>query len=739
MAFNVAAVLGVKVTADVREAERGLDRVDQHVRGLPDVVGKATAAIGRVAPALGTIGLAGMGIQTVTGAVKGLGDALGLGLASEAEQVRAKFQAFTKDSAETQRLLGLVREEANKTPFSFQAMSASMAALLPTAKQSGAGIMDLVKQAEILAASNPLQGLEGASFALKEAVSGDFTSIIERFNLSRSTLNDLKAQGVPALEAVQIAMREMGMDADLVSNMAQTGAGRWSTFKDSIDSIKLALATPIFDGLTSALGELQPLLDRNQEKIAAVARSIGEGLVSAIQTAGPVLLDIGRTLVDVLGRIDFAAIARGVGQFVETVQTGIGAVVQFIREHWRQAWEEVSPIVQTAIEQISGIVAELQPTFEAVRGYLAAMVGYFREHWDQIEPIVTPVLEFLKTTIGNALTVVGEIITLVLNVIQGDWSGAWGNIKTIASTVWDEIKALVKVAIEAIPAVLALGFTLIKAAFEGGWNVLKDEVLPAAWKGIQQGVTAGMSAVVAEIQTLPGKITTAVGDLSRLLWRAGEQILEGLIGGITSKIEDLKQTLGGITKLIPDIKGPLDKDYQLLYPAGQAIMEGLIEGMTSRQPDLRDFLGGVTTAIADAGTVMRSPDVYYGDGSGAYGIRRLYGTKEDVERILAQEAAAKQAIFDGINASLHMRPATSLQLPEWVTGAHRWGAGGAEALARLPPVACRDQPAGGAERGVTTQNTTTINNTFNISGDVDPDGIIRRQEVSLAARFGLGV
>ena len=83
-------------------------------------------------------------------------------------------------------------------------------------EETGIPLMDLVRQGEILAASNPLEGLEGASFSLKEALTGDFASIIERFNLSRSSINQWKSEGVSNFEIVKRAMAEMGLDSDLI-------------------------------------------------------------------------------------------------------------------------------------------------------------------------------------------------------------------------------------------------------------------------------------------------------------------------------------------------------------------------------------------------------------------------------------------------------------------------------------------------------------------------------------------
>jgi hypothetical protein len=101
------------------------------------------------------------------------------------EQVSAQLMAFTKDGAATAAILDMIKTRAASTPFAFEDMATAATALLPASKAAGVGLEELIAQAEILAASNPAEGLEGAAFALKEAAGGDFASAIERFNLPR--------------------------------------------------------------------------------------------------------------------------------------------------------------------------------------------------------------------------------------------------------------------------------------------------------------------------------------------------------------------------------------------------------------------------------------------------------------------------------------------------------------------------------------------------------------------------
>jgi len=169
-------------------------------------IGKTLGNLGRVAGGLALGGIAALG----AGVVKFASD--GLSLNNSMEKVTAQLNAFTKDGAKTADIIDMVRKRAAKTPFEFNEMAKAATALLPASKQAQTGLEGIIEQAEILAASNPAEGLEGAAFALKEAVSGDFTSIIERFNLPRQFINDLKKEGVPNLEIVRRAMKEMGLD-----------------------------------------------------------------------------------------------------------------------------------------------------------------------------------------------------------------------------------------------------------------------------------------------------------------------------------------------------------------------------------------------------------------------------------------------------------------------------------------------------------------------------------------------
>ena len=382
-----------KMTAMVRSAMSAAGRMAQAGITIPI---KAVTAAGGL---LGGLGLAGMGVQSLAGAAQGAAQAMGFGLAVEMENTGARMMAFTKDAGATANILQTIKDRAAATPFSFSEMSNAAASLLPVTKSAGMGLEDLMKTAEILAASNPMQGLEGASFSLREALSGDFVSIQDRFNLSRTTINKWKDAGLSNFEIVQKAMADMGMDASLVSNLAGTLTGRWSTFQDTIADVQRILVQPLFDRVSAGLVDAQKFLEANQETLKQWGITIGNTIGNALDTIGRFGQIVGAVFtaftVDA-GAMGIAmaevraifgdTLADAVEPFFNAFMQAIPSI-QALWEMFRTGdfkggifdWEEDHPFLlfmfdlQGLVPRIQAAFEDLKPTFEIIGGAISVM------------------------------------------------------------------------------------------------------------------------------------------------------------------------------------------------------------------------------------------------------------------------------------------------------------------------------------------------------------------------------
>lgn len=297
----------IQVRADTDQAVNELQALQTEIRQTDAMSIDVSTRMAGLGGALSQIGKgalgAASGIGIASAASNVLGSAIGfvadsmLGANVELENARATLVAFTKDGAAADAILADIREEAARTPFAFGDMAEAVGSLLPVSKQANTELMGLVETAEILAASNPAEGLTGAAFALREAVSGDFTSIIERFNLPRVYINRLKEEGVPALEIVRSAMTEMGYDISLVSNLSETASGKWSTFMDTLREAGRRIGEPLFEKAKDALDELiqyteTPAFEENIAAWTEKAEALGDAIGEFVQNDGPMLVTI---------------------------------------------------------------------------------------------------------------------------------------------------------------------------------------------------------------------------------------------------------------------------------------------------------------------------------------------------------------------------------------------------------------------------------------------------------------
>lgn len=541
MPLNVAE-LQVIIGADVGAAEKGLRSVEESVKrvsGTSKLLNGLSAALRGVVQGLSQFGFTAAGVQSLVSAMSGLTRTLFATNASY-EMVRAQLQAFTGSAEEAARIFAWVREEAAKTPFAFESMAEAAVMLLPSAKAAGKQLSELIKTAEILAALNPAQGLTGAAFALREALSGDFISLVERFNLPRQYINQLKAEGVPAIEIVTRVLNEMGASAELVGLMASTARGRWSTFIDVISQVKASTFEALFLKLSSTLSEVTEWLTQNQARFEEFAGMIGERLASAFVIArdavitflqalagnwqdapgqirdihrlfGMLGLTVRATVVPALqaGRAalnEFLAGFRGTGEdsFLAKLGEGVRNTVLIIETNLPKAKKLLTDIAET-------VKSELIPAWDEFRA--------------RVEPVIDTISSKLPTLVPAVAGVTAAFVGLSiagagLNALIGPILGVIGALKGltavtgIVSTIVGLLGGPVTAAILAVAATLGVGYL----AWTQNWFGMRDTV-NQFWTQIQPIVENVKNDLANAWETITTALQSAANAFEQV-WNA---------------------------------------------------------------------------------------------------------------------------------------------------------------------------------------------------------------------------
>jgi hypothetical protein len=374
MANRVEIVVSLK-----DNATRGLSAITSGLSGMATVAG----------------GIVGAGLITRLGeGLFNLGS-MGFDGARGIENATAKLNAFTKDADVSAQILQTLNEESARTPFAFNEMADAGTSLLPIANSLNMDLMDLVHTAEILAASNPAEGLAGAAFALREAASGDFASAIERFNLSRVYINQLKEEGVPNLEIISRALANAGYDMELVSNMSETFDGRMSTLKDNIQQVATAFATPIFDFFS--------------EQLFGLGEDLSTSLPALKERAG----EIGQLVADIPATIMKA---------------------------WAGDWVD-SDVIQPIHRLAGTLTIDLKNAWDTVQGLWTAARDFWASGWLQ-NNVITPMTNFA--------TLVGTTFVTNWNKLKVEWDNlnqvgsAWNDLMQAGEQLWSVLVGMAK-------------------------------------------------------------------------------------------------------------------------------------------------------------------------------------------------------------------------------------------------------------------------------------------------------
>ncbi|GIO90734.1 hypothetical protein [Paenibacillus lactis] len=246
-------------------------------------------------------------------------------------------------------------------------------------------LTEMNKLAMRLSKLNPTEGLEGAAFSLKELLSGDYTSISERFNISRSMLKDSEARLAGMrndvdgfIKGMDKLLDQQNLTEEAFEKMLDSPAAKWNravqTFKFNLASAGeegLQSLVPLFDKINEGFetGQFQDTFDMLSWAISGAVRTLLWFLETATQvftfmrTNWPILGPVVYGVVGALGALALIMAVNRIAMIVGAVATGIHTAALFIQaaavNGLRVAWAGLNTVMKANvfILLISSIIA----------------------------------------------------------------------------------------------------------------------------------------------------------------------------------------------------------------------------------------------------------------------------------------------------------------------------------------------------------------------------------------------
>jgi tape measure domain-containing protein len=407
----------------------------------------------------------------------------------------------------------------------------------------------------------------------------------------------------------------------------------------------VAIAKDVFSDLKGAWDDVQSALS------GGLSVGEGGGTLGVLADAANALADANHNLSEALAKS--VPQAKGLGDALgplALIISPLGTALAFVYEKFEpfahlvdNALEALGPFVDQVASQLLPVFERLAVKFDEVAPKVEKIATTFLEvATDALTPLMIGLallFEFLSNEIGPVLDYVGEQFTtiwnavadvvigvvdivvgalsLVIDLINGDWSAAWEDLQEIVSgalsvvnglvgftfgsivntinlalgtigavfrTVWDQIATVVSAVLNGIYAVISGIFNAIIAVTVGAWNLV-------------YALVAG--AVNSVLATVSG-VFNAVRNVIQGAWNAAVSIVSGAWGAIVAAVNGGVGAVTGIVSTLPGrIFGALGDLVGRMLGYGHDIIDGLARGIENGVGRIGNAIGRIADRIKD--------------------------------------------------------------------------------------------------------------------------------------------
>lgn len=477
-----------------------------------------------------------------------------------------------------------------------------------SAEEFNQAIMDLGMTDAAKEAATSTSTIEGAMGNLEASVVGVGTTILDQLKGPLTSGISMLAQRISGLSGVFTGLVQT--IGPILSQIGTTFQTAFQPVVGMVQSQLLPALKPLMSALQNIGNAIMPAIQPIASGLATVASIIVQTMSVIATAVTPVINNIASSIQTVLPALQpLMSALQNLGNAIMPIITAaiqtIAPVLSTLVSNIGQTMSVIATAVTPVINNIAALIQAVLPVIQSA----------FQSWGSTIQGVINTVFPFIQTVITSVMNVVNAIISTVLAAINGDWSGVWEGIQNIVSSVWNGIQSIVSGAINAVSGVISSVLSGISGIFSSVWNGIKGAV-SSAWSGITSAVSSGVSAMMNFITSIPSRIMGVFSGAGSWLLSAGQNIIQGLINGITNAIggaiSAVKNAVSGIidgAKSLLGIASPskvFDREIGRMIPAG--LGRGVSENERAATRPVEDMVNSLLpSSIVTPMPVMSSP------------------------------------------------------------------------------------------------------------------------------------
>src|SRR5690625_3437886 len=602
----------IEVLLDDSKVKGGVKRVEGRLSGIASTAKRGFANVGKLAGALGLIGLAYKGIDMVKNSLDGAIDRYDT------------LNNFPRVMAQIGFDADMSQDAIDRLSDGIQGLPTRLDEVAATAQSIAIMTGDLDGAVDTTLALNNAFLASGASAQDAQRGLDQYVQMLSKGEVDLQSWRTLQ-------ETMPFALRETA------EAFGFTGESATNDFYEALKSGDITM---------SEFNDKLIELDQAQGGFAETAQTASGGIKTA-WTNMKTWVVMGVT--DIIAAIDDALGGTGSledainnlkpvvqGVFGWIADTAIPAVAEAIRfvidvfKEWRPSIDEIKNMFTNAFETIQSIVI---PIITEVVNFImeiwGGLVAWWQEHGEMITQgaqnfmdgiwsimqAVWPVIQFLIVDTWNAIKgVIEGAITFITGIIQafsalftGDWSALWDAIKQIVSGavqfVWNFIQLWF------VGKILKAGktlFTGLRSIISNLWNAVKS-LFTNGVHTARNVVSTGFNFIRNIISTIMSGIRSIISNI----WSSIRGTTTNVVNAIRNTIRNIFNSLKGIVSnafngvinaVKNGIRGALDtikNMFSSFKNAGKNIVKSIADGIKGAIGAVTDAIGSVTKKVRD--------------------------------------------------------------------------------------------------------------------------------------------
>lgn len=377
------------------------------------------------------------------------------------------------------------------------------------------------------------------------------------------------------------------------------------------------LVTTLLPLISQALQALGPVFTALAPPVQALIQALGTALQPVIAALGPVLVVVAQAfgqlvnfikpLLDLASRL-IAAILPALGPLFAAVGQTIAAMTPFVQQLANILAATLVPLFNTLATQVfpqllpplvqlstaifpvlTRILVGLAPALTklaevfgqvlvAATPLIVELINMTLAIGEKLMPLIEPLISLMLKLTTGALAILAAQITnvvipaihILVQLLQGDFSGAWNSAKELVRNVADKLAEFIENMKNRVVAKLQELSSQAVAKIQ--------EMANNAIARFQDFV----SRAAAKVGELPGLARSALGNLGGVLLSAGADLVQGFINGISSRLARLREIASEVASTVKNAVGDflrIGSPSRLMREMGQDTAEGFRLGI----------------------------------------------------------------------------------------------------------------------------------------------------------------